>query len=178
MEDERRLVERVLRHWTKTVHARGVPRHDEIDPWMLGEDWANCLVIAVEEPVELSYFVGVGKNLTVALCSGTSLVGVLMSHLPQVLSERRCLIVEGGATLCGIRILHRSALLPLSEDGVTISHVLGAASYRHWRLKRLGRPGSQKRDGFSPLSKQGECGAPSRVPQPADGDRITAVPGT
>jgi hypothetical protein len=29
-----------------------------------------------------------------------------------------------------MRILHRSALLPLSEDGVTISHVLGAASYR------------------------------------------------
>jgi hypothetical protein len=45
-------------------------------------------------------------------------------------SERRCLIVKGGATLRGMRILHRSALLPLSEDGVTISHVLGAASYR------------------------------------------------
>jgi len=130
MEDERRLVERVLRHWTKTVHARGFPRHDEIDPWMLGEDWANCLVIAVEEPVELSYFVGVGKNLAVALCSSTSLPGVLLSRLPRVLSERRCLIIEGGATLRGARILHRSALLPLSEDGVTISHVLGAASYR------------------------------------------------
>ena len=130
MEDERRLVGRVLRHWTKTLHARGFPRHDEIDPWMLGEDWANCLVIAVEEPVELSYFVGVGKNLAVALCSSTSLAGVLLSRLPRVLSERRCLIIEGGATLRGARILHRSALLPLSEDGVTISHVLGAASYR------------------------------------------------
>ena len=85
---------------------------------------------AAKEPVELSHFVSVGKNLTVALCSGTSLVGVFMSHLPRVLSERRCLIVEGGATLRGTRILHRSALLPLSEDGVSISHVLGAASYR------------------------------------------------
>ena len=101
MEDERRLVGRVLRHWTKTLHARGFPRHDEIDPWMLGEDWANCLVIAVEEPVELSYFVGVGKNLALALCSSTSLAGVLLSRLPHVLSERRCLIIEGGATLRG-----------------------------------------------------------------------------
>jgi len=84
----------------------------------------------VEEPVELSRFVSAGKNLTVALCSGTSLVAVFMSHLPRVLSERRCLIVEGGATLRGARILHRSALLPLSEDGVTINHVLGAVSYR------------------------------------------------
>ena len=93
-------------------------------------DWANCLVITVEEPVELSYFVSVGKNLALALCSSTSLAGVLLSRLPHVLSERRCLIIEGGATLRGARILHRSALLPLSEDGVTISHVLGAASYR------------------------------------------------
>ena len=130
MEDERRLVGRVLRHWTETVHAQGFPRHAEIDPWMLGDDWENCLLIAVEEPVELSHFVSVAKNLAMALCSGTSLVGLLMSHLPRVLSERRGLIVEGGATLRGMRILHRSALLPLSEDGVTISHVLGAASYR------------------------------------------------
>ena len=93
-------------------------------------DWANCLVITVEEPVELSYFVSVGKNLALALCSSTSLAGVLLSRLPHVLSERRCLIIEGGAALRGARILHRSALLPLSEDGVTISHVLGAASYR------------------------------------------------
>ena len=130
MEDERRLVGRVLRHWREMVHQGAFPRLNEIDPWMLGEDWANCLVIAVEEPVELSYFVGVGKNLAVALCSSTSLAGVLLSRLPRVLSERRCLIIEGGATLRGARILHRSALLPLSEDGVTISHVLGAASYR------------------------------------------------
>jgi hypothetical protein len=130
MEDERRLVGRVLRHWMETVHVRGFPRHDEIDPWILGDAWENCLLIAVEELVELSHFVSVGKNLAMALCSSTNLVGVLMSHLPRVLSERRCLIVEGGATLRGMRILHRSALLPLSEDGATISHVLGAASYR------------------------------------------------
>jgi hypothetical protein len=55
---------------------------------MLGDDWENCLLIAVEEPVELSHFVG-GKNLSVAFCSGTSLVAVFMSHLPRVLSERR-----------------------------------------------------------------------------------------
>ena len=77
MEDERRLVGRVLRHWREMVHQGAFPRLNEIDPWMLGEDWANCLVITVEEPVELSYFVSVGKNLAVALCSSISLAGVL-----------------------------------------------------------------------------------------------------
>jgi hypothetical protein len=81
-------------------------------------DWANCLVITVEEPVELSYFVSVGKNLALALCSSTSLAGVLLSRLPHVLSERRCLIIEGGAALRGARIPHRSALLLL--DGTVL----------------------------------------------------------
>jgi len=118
MEDERRLVGRVLRHWTEMVHQGDFPRLDEIDPWMLGDDWANCLLITVEEPVELSYFVSVGKNLALALCSSTSLAGVLLSRLPHVLSERRCLIIEGGAALRGARIPHRSALLLL--DGTVL----------------------------------------------------------
>ena len=40
MQDERRLVGRVLRHWTEMVRGRGCPRRDEIDAWVLGEDWA------------------------------------------------------------------------------------------------------------------------------------------
>jgi hypothetical protein len=130
MEDEQRLVGRVLRHWREMVHQGAFPRLDEIDPWMLGEDWANCLLIAVEVPTERSHFIALGENLAAALCSTDTLAAVLLSHLPMVLSERRCLIAEGGATLRGAPILHRSALLPLSEDGVTISHILGAASYR------------------------------------------------
>jgi hypothetical protein len=61
MEDEQRLVGRVLRHWTEMVHQGDFQRLDEIDPWMLGDDWENCLMIFVKEPVELSHFVSVGK---------------------------------------------------------------------------------------------------------------------
>jgi hypothetical protein len=133
MEDERRLVGRMLRHWKDMVQERGLPRLDEVDPWMLGDDWANCVLIAVEAPIELSHFIAVGENLAVALCPTDTLAGVLLSHLPPVLSERRCLIVEGGATLRGVSILHRSVLLPLSADGVAIDHVLGATNYRPLR---------------------------------------------
>jgi hypothetical protein len=130
LRDERRLVERVLRHWTKTAAGRHFPRLNEIDPWMVGEDWANCLLIAVQSPVDLSHFTAVGENLAVALCPKDTLAGVLLSHLPWVVSSRCCLIVEGGATLRGVSILYRGALLPLSEDGVAIGHVLGAANHR------------------------------------------------
>jgi hypothetical protein len=129
-ENERRLVERVLRHWTKAAAGKRFPRLNEIDAWVVGDDWANCLVMAVQSPVELSHFVVAGEHLAVALCARDTLAGLLLSHLPPVLSARRCLIVEGEATLRGVPILYRAALLPLSDDGIAIDHVLGAANHR------------------------------------------------
>jgi hypothetical protein len=96
----------------------------------LGVDWTNCLVIAVQSPVQLSYLVAVGENLSFTHCPADSLEGVLLSHVPQVLSERRCLLIEGRARLREIGILYRSALYPLSDDGIAIDHLLGAANYR------------------------------------------------
>ena len=127
---KRRLVDRVLRLWTEMAQSGRFPRRDQIEPSMLGADWANCLVIAVQSPVQRSYFVAVGQNLSFAHCPSDSLAGVLLAHLPHVLAERRCLMIEGRATLRGSGVLYRSALFPLSDDGVTIDHVLGAANHR------------------------------------------------
>ena len=69
------------------ARGQGFPRRDQIEPSMLGVDWANCLVIAVQSPVELCHFVAVGENLLFAQCPDERLAGVLLSHLPQVLSE-------------------------------------------------------------------------------------------
>jgi hypothetical protein len=139
--DERRLVARVLRHWTEMATGRGFPRLIDIDPWMVGDDWTNCLLVAVRSPIEDSRFVVVGDNLlsasgraldgaTVGQCPRNTLAGVMVSNLPPLMSERRGLIIEGQATHRGAAILYRGALLPLSEDGVVIDHVLGAANHR------------------------------------------------
>jgi hypothetical protein len=115
------------------ARGRGFPRRDQIEPSKLGIDWANCLAIAVQSPVQLSYFVAVGANLSFAFCPDDTLASVLLSHVPQVLSERRCLLIEGRASLRDADILYRSALYPLSDDGIAIDHVLGAANYRPLR---------------------------------------------
>jgi hypothetical protein len=133
MREERRLVWRVLRHWKEIVDSGSLPRRGEVDFWLKGEDGANCVLIAVESPIELSHFVVVGVNLAVALCSADTLAGLLLSRAPRVASARRGLMIEGGATLRGAGILYRSALLPISEDGVTIDHVLGATNHRPLR---------------------------------------------
>jgi len=130
---KRRLIDRVLRLWTEATRGQGFPRRDQIEPSKLGVDWANCLVIAVRSPVELSYFAAVGENLSFAHSPKESLAGVLLSHLPQVLSECRCLMIEGRARFRDTYILYRSALYPLSDDGIAIDHVLGAANYRPLR---------------------------------------------
>ena len=94
---KRRLVDRVLRLWTEVARGQGFPRRDQIEPSMLGVDWANCLVIAVQSPVELSNFAAVGDNLSFAHSPNESLAGVLLSYLPQVISECRGLMIEGRA---------------------------------------------------------------------------------
>jgi hypothetical protein len=141
LHDERRLVARVLRHWTEMGTGRGFPRLIDIDPWMVGDDWTNCLLVAVRSPIEDSRFVVVGDNLlwapgieldgaTIGRCPRNTPAGVMVSNLRLLVPERRGLIIEGQATHRGAAILYRGALLPLSEDGVLIDHVLGAANHR------------------------------------------------
>jgi hypothetical protein len=130
MKEERRLVWRVVRYWKEMGHSGRLPRRDEVEPWLRGEDGANCLLIAVEWSIDRSHFVVIGVNLAVALCPTDTLAGVLLSHLPQVVSARRGLTIEGMATLRGVGILYRAVLLPLSENGTTIDYVLGATNHR------------------------------------------------
>jgi len=138
---KRRLVDRVLRLWTEMAGEQRFPRCDQIEISMLGVDWTNCLVVAVQSPVELSYVVAVGENLSFGHSADESLAGVLLSHLPQALAERRCLMIEGSARLRDIGILYRGGLYPLSDDGIAIDHVLGAANYRPLREHEdLGAP--------------------------------------
>ena len=59
---QRRLLDRVLRLWTDMARGQGFPYLDQIEPSMLGVDWMNCLVIAVQSPVQASYFAAVGKT--------------------------------------------------------------------------------------------------------------------
>jgi hypothetical protein len=133
VKEERRLVWRVHRHWREITCGGRFPRRDEIEFWIQREDGANCLLIAAESPIELSHFVVVGVNLAIALSPSDTLAGLLLSQVPRVVSARHGLMIDGGATLRGGGIIYRAVLLPLSQNGATIDHVLGAASYRSLR---------------------------------------------
>jgi hypothetical protein len=132
--EERRLIWRVLRHWKNIADGGRLPRRNEIDLWLQGEDGANCLLIAIGWSIELSHFIVVGVNLAGALCATDSLAGVFLSNVSQVVSSRRGLMMEGVAMLRQVGIRYRAVLLPISETGGTIDYVLGATNYRSLRV--------------------------------------------
>ena len=92
MREERRLVWRVLRHWRGIANRGRVPRRDDIEPWLLGEDGRNCLLVAVQSPIELSHFLLVGVNLAVALCATDTLAGSLRHRQEdkEFIAKRHC----------------------------------------------------------------------------------------
>jgi hypothetical protein len=142
MREERRLVWRVLRHWRGIANRGRFPRRDDIEAWLLGADGRNCLLVAVQSPIELSHFLLVGVNLAVALCATDTLAGVLLSQVPRVVSTRRALMIEGSAMLRKEGILYRGILLPLSENG-RCSEVrdfdLPSPDTKRWVTGRKGR---------------------------------------
>jgi hypothetical protein len=136
-----RLVRRILYHWTEVAAGRGFPSVVDIDPWMIGDDWKNCLLIELHTPLTRSRLLNVGNNLlsdpdrptqpnTIGECPEDTLAGMLVARVPDVLLARDYVLDEGGARLQDRMILYRSILLPLSVNSGDIDHVLAAANYR------------------------------------------------
>jgi hypothetical protein len=130
---KRRPVDRVLRLWIEMARGQEFPRRDQLEPTKLSADWRIVSCSLCNRLSSFHIWSLLGENLSFTHCPADSLAGVLLSYLPQVLSERRCLMIEGWARLREIGILYRSALYPLSDDGLAIDHVLGAANYRPLR---------------------------------------------
>jgi hypothetical protein len=139
--DERRLVSRILRHWSAMATRRLFPSKSQVDPWLVGDDWANCTLIALDRQPTQSMFIAVGGNLLpspgrsldgrrIADCPPDTLLGQTLSYLPRVVSQRAPVTIEGSATHLDVPILFRSVLLPLAEDGTRIDAILAAANYR------------------------------------------------
>ncbi|MGH7073919.1 MAG: hypothetical protein ACREFD_06930 [Stellaceae bacterium] len=138
-DDERRLATRVLLKWKALAGERHLPRRTDLVPDSLGMDCPNCVLVALAEEFDDSCVLYAGDLLRrdiwspdrpVALADfpRNSLLRLATAKIPKVI-ERRAPITFGGT---GVRdaaaILYRAILLPLSEDGERVDHVLGAIS--------------------------------------------------
>ena len=139
---ERRLVLRLLQYWRSLGDVEHFPSVSVVDGKAIPDMWPHCAVLDVagkETDPELSY---VGTALGES--AGTDLAGRRLSQAPadtmvskglsyygQVL-VKKVPITFGGefADRRGIKILYRSIILPLSENGTDIDRLLGAANCR------------------------------------------------
>jgi hypothetical protein len=142
--NERRLVSRVLRHWHDPAKDRRCPSEGQINPTLVGDDWANCAIMRLDPKLDHFSFVVVGANLLpprhdpidgqpISACPAHSLLGVLVKYLPRFHPNGGPLSVSGTVTHGPGPVLFRAVLLPLSEDGTHIDSVLGAANFRELR---------------------------------------------
>lgn len=143
--DDRRLVSRVVRHWHDAALGQRFPSRAQIDPGLVGEDWASCAVIELAPQVDHSTFIVVGPSLLppghepldgkpITACPHNALLDVLVKYLPRFQPNGRPLSISGSVTHSVGPILFRAVLLPLSSDGgAHIDSVLGAANFRELR---------------------------------------------
>jgi len=138
---ERRLVLRLLAYWDDLRAARDYPRADDLDVEAIGDDWAHCFLLRIAGgPVGDSRVLHVGADLLGDLPDGApaTLAGVpdtaLLHHAAgfaaRTLEKGVPVSLGGEAALLDGKVLFRSVLLPLSNDGLTIDHLLGAANSR------------------------------------------------
>jgi hypothetical protein len=117
------------------------PSINQIDPVMIGEDWANCALVELHSHIDKSKFVVVGHNLTPTPgrpldssplfdCSCDAVLGIVTSYLSDLVDKRAPLVVSGAALHLCAPVLYRGALFPLAEDGFRIDAALVAVNYR------------------------------------------------
>jgi hypothetical protein len=139
--EERRLVLRLLAYWDDLRGARDYPRVDDLDVEAIGDDWAQCFLLRLDglAPAD-ARLLHVGDSLLDALPDGVPArlgdvpAEALLHHaagfVDRTLAKRVPVSLGGEAALAQGTILFRSILLPLSNDGTTIDHLLGAANDR------------------------------------------------
>lgn len=142
---ERRLVLRLLSYWRELCGERCYPSFADVDPAAIHDMWDSAFVIEVVGHEQDPVIRHAGAEFVAS--SPVPLNGVRLSAVPSdtlarhALSYVQAVIAKGVPISRGgefvrqtangpIRVLYRSILMPMSDDGESISGLLGAANCR------------------------------------------------
>ena len=134
---QKRLVGKLLSYWEEKRGARAWPALADIDPEEISELWPHCFILDVANFRDFPYFHYLGPRL--ARYSGIFLSGRYdwsrtllkksVCHYKEALERSAPVLLEEELTQYdNAKLLFRSILLPLSDDGDTINFLLGAAN--------------------------------------------------
>lgn len=135
---ERRLVQRLLIYWRDLAPEGVLPSAANIRPADIADMWPACFTLICGGSVPIFGHVGethvahLGCDLSgrqISEAGADTLLGCAVQHLDEVLL-RKIPVTYGGTfvTPHGERVLYRSTLLPLSDNGEEIDGILGGAN--------------------------------------------------
>lgn len=132
---ERRLTERIRQKWARLANGR-LPSLSEVESLNLGLDRDYCFAVDMRLSDILPYFVFMGDELSrysTLYPMGDprrekTLLDTAIAKIDEAALTRQPVNYSAIARLDdGRRIAFRSILLPVSENGIDVSHVFGAA---------------------------------------------------
>lgn len=138
---ERRFVLRLYEYWMTLRGDREMPIHRDVDFAAMGEDADYCVMLTISSEFSKVLLTSIGRELKpdgwqdvsqalLADCPAGEALATIGQHLKQTV-ERRAPVSHGGYfNVRGTTVLGRAILMPLSDDGVTVSHVLAGANYK------------------------------------------------
>ncbi|RDD63182.1 hypothetical protein DRB17_05300 [Ferruginivarius sediminum] len=129
-----------MAYWDDLRGDREYPPPGEVDPNVIGDDWPNCAMLEIADPLADSRFHHVGAELLhgkqvpdefrLRDCPQDTLLHYLTDYLSRTLDKGVPMSLGGEGKVVSGDLLYRSILLPLSSDGTQIDYVLGAANGR------------------------------------------------
>ena len=139
---ERRMVLRLLSQWREWCGDGQYPSFSSVNPAQIAEIWDYCFVLDFVEFEDNPVVRTVGDRLQAYLPSpvrncqlsdvpANSLIEQAASYYQEIL-DRGVPISRGGEFVKydGMKVLYRSIIMPMSDDGITVSGLLGAANCR------------------------------------------------
>ncbi len=139
---DRRMVLQMLAYWREMRGDGAFPSFEDFDPRAIPEIWVNVFVLDLEGFPNDPLFRLAGDAF--AAKTGSPLRNIRISQVPEnTLAERSVSyyreVIARGVPISrggefnksdGTKVLYRGVILPMSDDGVTINGLLGAANCR------------------------------------------------
>ncbi len=137
---ERRMAHRLLVRWRDAQENDGIPSLDALFHMDLKEMLPNIYVLKTPAPGEDPEFVQVGGafdeeggnglvGATTRAVDDATLLGQAMRYYKKILGKKVPITLGGEFTKAdGTKILYRSIIVPLSDDGNSVNLLLGAAN--------------------------------------------------
>ena len=141
---ERRLVLRLLSYWRGLCDGDRLPSFAAVQPIAMADMWPSCFVLDVAGHEANPVFRRAGEafaahvpdllNRRVSEVPANTLVHASVSYVGEVVAKA-VPISRGGEFYKGdgTKVLYRSIVLPMSDDGETVSGLLCAANCREVR---------------------------------------------